>query len=88
MRKNWLTKYKDIYEAQCIMEKFAQEQNTHILGLFEVVVDIPKKRMDICVSSWVVALTQHFKTLYGENQGDFVARHVISSCIIRNEIVH
>ncbi|MBA2657923.1 MAG: hypothetical protein H0U70_13215 [Tatlockia sp.] len=88
MNNNWPTKDKDIGIAQRIMEKYAIEQNTDSLGLFEVVVNQKKKRMDFQLSSWVKMLAAHFKTVYGANKGDTVTRQVISHCITKGETLH
>ncbi len=74
--------------AQRIMEEYAKEQNTDSLGLFELVVNQEEKRMDFRLSSWVVILAEHFKSLYGASQGDFITRQVISRCITKNETLH
>ncbi|MBA2653173.1 MAG: hypothetical protein H0U73_13050 [Tatlockia sp.] len=88
MDNNWPTKDKDISTAQRIMEKYANEQNTDSLGLFEVVVNQKKKRMDFQLSSWVMILAEHFKSVYGTNKGDNVTRMVISHCITKGQTLH
>jgi len=88
MNKNWPTKIKDMYAAQRIMEEYANEKNTDSLGLFEVVVNQEAKRMDFRLSSWVILLAEHFKSIYGASQGDFVTRQVISCCITQGETLH
>ncbi|KTD13390.1 hypothetical protein SAMN02746073_1746 [Legionella jamestowniensis DSM 19215] len=77
-----------MYTAQRIMEEYAKEQNTDSLGLFELVVNEEEKRMDFRLSSWVLLLAEHFKSLYGASQGDFVTRQVISRCITKDETLH
>lgn len=88
MNRNWPTKDQDMITAQRIMEEYANEQETDSLGLFELVVNQEEKRMDFRLSSWVLMLAEHFKSLYGENKGDFITRQVISYCIIKGETVH
>lgn len=88
MRKNWATKNEDMDIAQRIMKDYASKQNTEALGLVELVVNRQEKRMDFQLSGWVLKLAQHFKSLYGPNQGDFVTRQIISHCIIKDECVH
>lgn len=88
MNENWPTKDKDMDVAQRIMEEYANEQNSESLGLFELIVDQEAKRMDFRLSSWVQILAQHFKSLYGANQGDFVTRQVISRCITNGQTLH
>ncbi|KTD35722.1 hypothetical protein Lnau_0706 [Legionella nautarum] len=88
MNKSWPTKEKDMSTAQRIMEEYATEQETDSLGLFELVVNQEEKRMDFRLSSWVVMLAEHFKSLYGPTKGDFITRQVISYCIIKEETLH
>lgn len=88
MNKNWPTKNRDIITAQRMMEEYALEHNTESLGLFEVVVNQEEKRMDFKLSSWVLMLAQHFKSMYGENRGEFITRQVISSCITEGQTLH
>ncbi len=88
MNNNWPTRIKDMTIAQRIMEEYANQHDTDALGLFEVVVNQEKKRMDVRLSSWVFVLAQHFKSLYGANRGDFITRQVISYCITRGETLH
>ena len=88
MNKDWPTRDKDMYTAQRIMEEYANEQNSDSLGLFEVVVNQEEKRMDFRLSSWVMVLAEHFKSLYGASRGDFVTRQVISYCITKGETLH
>lgn len=88
MNKNWPTKYSDLFTAQQIMEEYARQQNCESLGLFEVVVNQQEKRMDVRLSSWVVLLSNHFKSVYGENRGEVITRSVISSCITNGQTLH
>jgi hypothetical protein len=88
MNKNWPTKDKDMSLAQQIMEDYAREHNTDSLGLFELVINTEEKRMDFRLSSWVVFLAKHFKSMYGANQGDFVTRQIISRYITKDQTVH
>lgn len=88
MSQNWPTKENDLYVARVIMEEYANERNSDSLGLFEVVVDQMKKRMNFRLSGWVVMLSKHFASLYGETKGDFVTRQVISCCMTQGETIH
>lgn len=88
MNKEWPTKSQDIRAAQAIMEEYANETNSETLGMFELVVDQEKKRMDFKLSSWVVAIASHFKSKYGEEKGDSITRLVLTYCITRNETIH
>ena len=74
--------------AQLIMEEYAQNENTESLGLFELVVDQQEKKMNFRLANWVIALAQHFNSLYGSTQGDFVTRQVIRQCITQGETLH
>lgn len=88
MSNNWPTKEKDMFYAQQIMEEYAKEQDSDSLGLFELVVDQAKKRMNFKLANWVVIIAQHFNALYGEAQGDYVTRQVITRCITQGQTLH
>lgn len=88
MNKNWPTKDKDMTAAHRIMEEYANQQNTDSLGLFEVVVNQEEKRMGFRLSSWVMMIAAHFKSIYGASKGEFVTRQVISYCITKGETLH
>ncbi|MDX1836554.1 hypothetical protein DIZ81_00960 [Legionella taurinensis] len=88
MNKDWPTRDRDMHIAQQIMEQYANEQNSDSLGLFELVVNQEEKRMNFRLSAWVLTLAEHFKSLYGDTQGDFVTRQVITRCLTQGQTVH
>ena len=88
MNDKWPTKAEDMHIAELIMEEFAQEHNSTSLGLFELVVDENKKKMNLQLSNWVIALAQQYQSMYGAQQGEFVTRQVISRCIIQGQTLH
>ena len=47
-----------------------------------------EKKMNFCLSGWVVILAKHFVSMYGASQGDFVTRQVISRCITQGQTLH
>lgn len=88
MNANWPTRDKDLQTARQIMEEYANDRESDSLGLFEIVVDQIEKRMNYCLSGWVVMLAKHFSSMYGASQGDFVTRRVISRCITQGQTLH
>lgn len=88
MSESWTTREKDLQDARLIMEEYASDRNTESLGLFEIVVDQIEKRMNFCLSGWVVNLAKHFTSIYGASQGDFITRQVISGCITQGQTLH
>jgi hypothetical protein len=88
MNQNWPTRDKDLQVARTIMEEYANERESDSLGLFEIKVDKVGKRMNFCLSGWVILLAKHFTSIYGADQGDFVTRQVIGCCIIQGQTVH
>ncbi len=88
MNQNWPTKDKDLQTARIIMEEYANKRDSDSLGLFEIEVDQIEKRMNFCLSGWVVILAKHFVSMYGASQGDFVTRQVISRCITQGQTLH
>ena len=88
MNQSWPTRERDLQTARVIMEEYANERDSDSLGLFEIVVDPAEKRMNFCLSGWVVILAKHFNSVYGVNQGDFVIRQVITSCMTQGQTLH
>lgn len=88
MNKNWPTKEVDMQTAQQFMENFATKNKRDSLGLFELIVDTEEKRMNFRLSNWVLAMAEHFKSLYGAHQGDFVTRQIITRCLTNGETLH
>ena len=88
MSPNWPTRDSDLQTARSIMEEYANERDRDSLGLFEIVVDTAEKRMDYCLSEWVVILAKRFQSMYGMIQGDFVTRQIITQCITQGQTLH
>lgn len=88
MSQNWPTRDKDLRTARFIMEEYANERDSDALGLFEIEVDQIEKRMNFCLSGWVIILAKHFNKMYGITQGNFVTRQVITSCITQGQTLH
>lgn len=88
MDQDWPTKTKDMYAARLIMEEYARDKESDVLGLLEIVVNPAEKKMDYCVSGWVIEIAKHFTAKYGADQGDFITRQVISSCIVQGHTLH
>ncbi|MBA2650158.1 MAG: hypothetical protein H0U75_11325 [Legionella sp.] len=88
MSQKWHTKDSDLQAALIIMEDYATKRDSNVLGLFEIEVNQNKKSMNYCLSGWVVLIAKHFSALYGDVQGDFVTRQIISTCIIRDQTLH
>lgn len=88
MSQGWSTKDKDLKAAQLIMEEYATKQESHNLGLFEIVVNPIEKSMNYRLSGWVTKLAKHFAAQYGADEGDVVTRHVLSQCITNGETLH
>ena len=88
MNQSWPTKEKDLQTARLIMEEYANQRESESLGLFEIIVDQTEKKMNFCLSGWVVILAKHFTQTYGITQGDYVTRQVISRCITQDATVH
>lgn len=88
MKEKWLTRESDMFVAEQIMEEYARHQNSESLGIFELFVNQEEKRMNFRLSNWVLKLAEHFKSVYGDNQGEFVIRKVISRCLTNGQTLH
>ncbi len=88
MSKNWHTKNKDLHIARMIIEHYAESHQTEALGLLDWVFKPEEKRMDFEVADWVHVLANQFMRMYGDSQGDFVTRNVVSQLMISGAPVH
>lgn len=85
---DWPTQEKDISAARKIIEEYANQYNTDALGLFELFLNRKEKRFNFRLSHWVLKLAQHFNSIYGSTQGDYVTRKVISHCLTEGQTLH
>lgn len=85
MKDKWPTRTQDLYYTREVINQYRVDAKT--LGIFEVV---PSKsgKDSVFLSEWVLVLIQHFRHLYGKEQGDFVMKQVVSTCLINGESVH
>lgn len=88
MKEKWLTRAHDMFVAEQIMDEYARKQDNGSLGIFEIFVNQGEKQMNFRLSNWVLTLAEHFKSVYGENQGEFVVRKVISRCLTNGQTLH
>lgn len=85
--KKWLTRETDMQIAGLIIEEYASDEG-NTLGLFELVVNEREKKMNFRIAHWVRMLTEQFTFMYGENQGDYVTRRVLSDCLRHGSTIH
>jgi len=88
MNNNWSTRHIDMQAAEQIIADYAHQSNSEALGLFELFVNKEAKCMNFRLSKWVLTLAEYFKSQYGDIQGDFVTRKVISHCITNGNTLH
>jgi hypothetical protein len=89
MHDDWPTKLKDLKLARFFIELYAvnfEEQKN--IGLFEIHANLVNKSLDFQVSPWVLAMTQEFQNLYGLEQGEWVARKVLTLCFTQEQTIH
>ena len=89
MMKEWPTKNKDLKLAKFFIEKFAlsKGEKSHI-GMFEMFTNLENKSIDFQLSPWVVAMTLQFQKQYGIDQGEWVARKILTLCFTQHEQIH
>ena len=89
MNNEWPTKTKDLKTARFFIELYAINQGEESnIGLFEVSTNLSNKSLDLNVSPWVLAMTQEFQKQYGIEQGEWVARKILTLCFTQNHIIH
>jgi hypothetical protein len=88
MSQQWPTQDQDMKTAKEVIEAYAMANQSDSVELFELVVDKEKKQMGFCLSAWVMVLAKYFNETYGPNQGEFITRQILSSCITQGHTVH
>lgn len=88
MSENWPNREEDLSAAEQIIEEYANQNDTDALGLFELFLNTQEKRLNFRLSKWVLALTDHFQSLYGATQGEYVTRKVITCCLTNGQTRH
>lgn len=88
MARQWPTKTKDLQMARDIIEQYAKARNTQELGLFELVFNEKEKKMNFQISSWIQMLADVFAQEYGDLDGDRITRHVITQCLVGDQLIH
>lgn len=89
MSNDWPTKLKDIKLARFFIELYALNfETTTSIGLFEINTNLVKKTINLQVSPWVIAMTQEFQKLYGIEQGEWVARKILTLCFTQEQTIH
>ena len=87
---DWPTKSKDLNLAQSFIDGYAHfiGRTSGTIGLFEVVADIPCKKLELKLSPWVMAMTLHFQKIYGLEQGELVTRKVLTLYFTQGQTIH
>ncbi len=86
---DWPTKTKDLETARIFIENYAHSKGeSEAIGMFEITTDIDKKAFDLQLSPWVLAMTIHFQKQYGIDEGEKIARRVITLCLTQGKQIH
>lgn len=86
MTNTWTTEQQDMYFARQVIAEHGGEDT--LLGIFEMEMDIEGHLKQVRLSPWVMILIKHFRKVYGEEQGDFVTKKVMSCCMVNGQTVH
>lgn len=80
---DWPTRENDLEIARKILHKYTED--IHSLSIFESLGD-PLNQYRL--SDWVDDLSENFCKLYGEEQGEFITKKIISSLLIHDHSLH
>lgn len=86
MKQDWSTKKQDMYIAKEVISQYGGDEG--LLGIFEVLTDSKGNVSEVRLAEWVKVLVNHYRTIYGEEKGDFVMKKVVSSCLINGKTIH
>jgi hypothetical protein len=86
---DWPTKNKDLETARVFIENYALSKGeSKAIGMFEITTNLEKKVFDLQLSPWVLAMTIYFQKEYGIEEGEKIARRVITTCLIQGKQIH
>jgi hypothetical protein len=86
---DWPTKTKDLLITKIYIERYASSLGLkNSIGIFEVTTNLEKKCFEVKLSPWVMAITHHFEKQYGCEQGQIIARKVITLCLTQDQTIH
>ena len=72
--------------AREVIAEFGGEEE--LLGIFEMETDKLGNVKKIKLAEWVMVLIQHYRLLYGNEEGDHIMKKVVTNCIVDNQTVH
>ncbi len=86
---DWPTKTKDLLITKLYIEQYASALGLkESIGIFEVTTNLQKKAFEIKLAPWVMAITLHFQKQYGKQEGENIARKVLTHCLIQDQTIH
>lgn len=88
MVDNWTNKERDLQEAGTIIENYVNLYQTTALGLFNVILNSRKKKFELTLSEWVLAIAYRFHELYEGPEAGEKTRQVISHYLRNGQVLH
>ena len=87
--QDWPTKTEDLLITRLYIEHYAASMGlNHSIGIVEVITNLQDKRFEFQLAPWVTAITLHFKNQYGLEQGEIIARRVMTLCLTQGQTIH
>tara|TARA_B110000879_G_scaffold196253_1_gene265721 strand:+ start:346 stop:606 length:261 start_codon:yes stop_codon:yes gene_type:complete len=86
MNNEWQTKQQDMLIARDVIAQFGGDN--HFIGIFEMGMDDEGNLKEVRLSEWVLVLTRHFRRRYGQKEGDFVMKKIISESFVDGHTLH
>lgn len=86
-QQQWPTKETDLKAASAIIAKYLDLHETNSLGLFEVTPN-GANEPGVRLAEWVIEMVDYFKEQYGEEQGEWVSRLVVSKYLTMGHRIH
>lgn len=85
MPNEWSTSSYDLYVARQVISQHTNEDKP--LGIFEIVLS-ENGQNRVFLAEWVKILRDFYHYTYGEEQGEFVMRKVVTTCLTTGETIH
>jgi hypothetical protein len=86
---DWPTKTKDLLMTKLFIEQYASTMGLdQAVGMIEIITNLQDKRFELKLAPWVTAITLHFQKQYGPDEGEKIARKVLTLCLTQGQIIH
>lgn len=87
MKNEWPTRENDLLVASEIINKYIDFNDGEPVGLLEMIFR-QQQLLEVKLPDWLVELSEHFTSLYGNEHGNYVTKRILSRCFLGDHTLH